>query len=78
MRQTEQALIEVQAPYECPPLQGRTRVGYIFGFQESAMGGKLVRTIGITRARTKIGMMNLVYNIRRLLRLARNGIPVHV
>ena len=30
------------------------------------MGGKLVRTIGIARARTKIGMMNLVYNMRAL------------
>jgi hypothetical protein len=39
------------------------------------MGGKLVRTIGIARARTKIGMMNLVYNMRRLVWLARNGVP---
>ena len=30
------------------------------------MGGKIVRTIGIARARFKIGMMNLGYNIRRL------------
>ena len=28
------------------------------------MGGKLVRTIG--RARVKIGLMNLFYNMRRL------------
>ena len=28
------------------------------------MGGKIVRTIGIARARFKIGMMNLGYNIR--------------
>jgi len=26
------------------------------------MGGKIVRTIGIARARFKIGMMNLGYN----------------
>jgi len=26
------------------------------------MGGKIVRTIGIVRARFKIGMMNLGYN----------------
>jgi hypothetical protein len=35
------------------------------------MGGKIVRTIGIARARFKIGMMNLGYNIRRLVQLER-------
>jgi hypothetical protein len=35
------------------------------------MGGKIVRTIGIARARFKIGMMNLGYNIRRLVQLGR-------
>ena len=53
----------------------RARVEHVFAFQESAMGGKLVRTIGIARARTRIGMMNLVYNMRRLVWLARDGIP---
>ena len=53
----------------------RARVEHVFAFQESAMGGKLVRTIGIARARTKIGMMNLVYNMRRLVWLARNRTP---
>ncbi len=53
----------------------RARVEHVFAFQESAMGGKLVRTIGIARARTKIGMMNLVYNMRRLVWLTRNEIP---
>ena len=33
--------------------------------------GKIVRTIGIVRARFKIGMMNLGYNIRRLVQLER-------
>jgi IS5 family transposase len=35
------------------------------------MGGKIVRTIGIARARLKIGMMNLGYNIRRLVQIER-------
>ena len=35
------------------------------------MGGKIVRIIGIVWARFKIGMMNLGYNIRRLVQLAR-------
>ena len=33
------------------------------------MGGTIVRTIGIVRARAKIGLMNLVYNISRLVHL---------
>ena len=43
----------------------RARVEHIFG-QQTAMGGKMVRTIGLSRANFKIGMMNLVYNIRRM------------
>lgn len=43
----------------------RARVEHIFG-QQAAMGGKLIRTIGMSRAKFKIGMMNLVYNIRRM------------
>jgi hypothetical protein len=35
------------------------------------MGAALVRTIGIVRARCKIGMMSLVYNMRRLVCLER-------
>src|SRR5262249_36978083 len=37
----------------------RARVEHIFGQQQNSMGGKIVRTIGIVRARFKIGMMNL-------------------
>ena len=39
--------------------------------KRTGMGAELVRTIGIVRARCKIGMMNLVYNIRRLVQLER-------
>ena len=35
------------------------------------MGGKLVRAIGMVRARVKIGLMNLVYNMCRLVQLER-------
>jgi IS5 family transposase len=49
----------------------RARVEHVFGDQQTAMGGKLVRTIGIARARAKIGLMNLVYNMRRLVQLER-------
>jgi IS5 family transposase len=49
----------------------RARIEHIFGAQETAPGGRLVRTIGIVRARTKIGLQNLVYNMRRLATLQR-------
>src|SRR5438128_6846626 len=51
----------------------RARVEHVFGQQQNSMGGKIVRTIGIVRARFKIGMMNLGYNIRRLVQLERKA-----
>ena len=39
--------------------------------QETSPGGRIVRTIGIVRARAKIGLQNLAYNIRRLVTLER-------
>lgn len=49
----------------------RARVEHVFGTQETSPGGRMVRTIGIVRARAKIGLQNLVYNIRRLVTLER-------
>jgi len=49
----------------------RSRIEHVFGAQQTAPGGRLVRTIGIVRARAKIGLANLVYNIRRLVTLER-------
>jgi len=51
----------------------RARVEHIFGAQENAPGGRLVRTIGSVRAKAKIGLQNLAYNIRRLVILDRCG-----
>ena len=39
--------------------------------QQTTPGGRLVRTIGIVRARAKIGLQNLVYNIHRPVTLQR-------
>ena len=47
----------------------RARVEHVFGAQQTAPGGRIVRTIGIARAKVKIGLQNLVYNIRRLVTL---------
>ena len=49
----------------------RSRVEHIFGAQTNDMGGTLLRTIGIVRAKAKIGMKNLAYNMRRLGQLRR-------
>ncbi len=48
----------------------RARVEHVFGAQHE-MGGHIVRTIGLARARVKIGMMNLVYNMKRLVQLVK-------
>jgi len=45
----------------------RARVEHVFGHQVTAMGGKLIRTIGLLRARAKIGLKNLAYNFQRFL-----------
>ncbi len=42
----------------------RSRVEHVFAHQKGLMA-LFVRTIGIERARTKIGMANLAYNLRR-------------
>jgi IS5 family transposase len=53
----------------------RARVEHVFGAQE-AMGGHFVRTIGLLRARVKIGMMNLVYNMIRLVQLFKRDMKM--
>jgi transposase, IS5 family len=49
----------------------RARIEHVFGTQQSSPGGRIVRTIGIVRAKAKIGLQNLAYNIRRLATLER-------
>ena len=49
----------------------RVRVEHVFGAQANDMGGTLVRTIGLVRARARIGMKTLAYNMRRLGQLGR-------
>ena len=52
----------------------RARVEHVFADQENGMGGIFVRTIGMARAAVKIGMMNLVYNMRRFVWLERAAV----
>jgi len=44
---------------------------HVFGAQQTSPGGRIVRTVGIARAKAKIGLQNLAYNIRRLVTLER-------
>ena len=48
----------------------RSRVEHVFAAQKDKMD-LFVRTIGIARATMKIGMANIVYNMKRLVFLDR-------
>ena len=52
----------------------RSSVEHVFAEQKSRMG-LFVRTIGIARAKAKIGLANLAYNMRRLIWLKSNPVP---
>jgi IS5 family transposase len=45
----------------------RAKVEHVFGDWTTSMGGKVLRTIGIERAKTNLGLKNLVYNFKRLV-----------
>jgi IS5 family transposase len=49
----------------------RSRVEHVFAEQKSRMA-LFIRTVGIARATTKIGLVNILYNIKRLIYLNRN------
>ncbi|MBS1081796.1 IS5/IS1182 family transposase, partial [Gluconobacter kondonii] len=48
----------------------RSRVEHVFADQKSQTG-LFVRTVGIARATMRIGLANIVYNMRRFLFLER-------
>ncbi|HEX2525177.1 MAG TPA: IS5 family transposase [Geminicoccus sp.] len=52
----------------------RAHIEHVFAEQKARMG-LFVRTIGIARATTKIGLANLVYNMHRLIWLERQAVP---
>ena len=52
----------------------RALVEHVFAAQKGPMA-LFIRTIGIARARTKIGMANLVYNMKRLVWLQGRVAP---
>lgn len=49
----------------------RVRVEHVFAAQKQRAGNLIVRTVGLIRARTKIGLRNLAYNLSRFEYLTR-------
>ena len=64
-------LIETQKAANTARSKVRARVEHVFGDQKNGMGAGSVRTISIVRARCKIGMTNLVNNMRHFICLER-------
>ena len=52
----------------------RAAVEHVFAHEKGPMG-LVVRTIGIARARVKIGLANLVFNMKRALWLTGRPAP---
>ncbi len=52
----------------------RAKIEHVFAVQKQCMG-LFIRTIGIDRATTKIGMVNLAYNMKRLVWLNARAAP---
>ena len=52
----------------------RSRIEHVFAAQKCRLG-LLVRTVGMVRARVKIGLANLAYNFTRLAWLSQPAAP---
>ena len=65
------ALSKIKAAANRAKSRIRARIEHVFGAQETAPGRRIVRTIGIVRARLKISLQNVVYNVRCVATLAR-------
>jgi len=65
--------VRVRPSRACKGMHCQATVEHVFGAQANDMGGTLVRTIGLVRAKAKIGMKNLAYNMRRLCQLRRSN-----
>lgn len=52
----------------------RKRVEHVFAFMQNSMKGKWFRCVGIIRAKTKLGLKNLVHNLCRYEQICRIGV----
>ncbi len=64
-KQLTEARVRVNRIYA----RNRTRVEHVFGAFVNDLKTKLIRSIGLTRAKGRITMLNLVYNMRRAMSL---------
>lgn len=55
------------------PLKIRSRIEHVFGVQTMLAGTLILRCIGKIRARAKIGLRNLAYNMYRFRMLVATG-----
>jgi len=62
-------LTETQQASNKTKSKTRVRVEHVFGFMENSMGRMYYRKIGLPRATTAIGLMNLTYNMFRKIQL---------
>ena len=49
----------------------RARVEHVFGSIHNEQGGLTIKVIGLARTKTKVGLINLTYNMRRFVSLSR-------
>ncbi len=71
-RRGQAELTEAQKQKNAAIAARRSRVEHVFGAIRH-MKGDIVRCIGITRCRIRIGMVNLVYNMLRLCQLSSHA-----
>jgi transposase, IS5 family len=62
-------LTEQQKQHNRAKSKIRAKVEHVFGAWVNEMGGKLIRSIGLERARTQMGLKNLAYNLKRFVYL---------
>lgn len=56
----------------------RSRIEHAFGFIEESLGGSVVRSIGLIRAKFNITLTSLVYNICRLGQIVQENRRVRI
>jgi len=69
-----QPLSEAQEAFNKEKSRVRARVEHVFGTMENEMGGILLRSIGMARAKVGVGLMNLAYNLKRIEVLIRKKV----
>ena len=69
--QRNKLLSEAQQQANTRKSRVRVRVEHVFGSTTNEQGGLYFRVIGLARTATRIGLMNLVYNMRRWVQIDR-------